>query len=144
MNPNFASRRNRGLLPLSHVPPKTFTLEDAQRALPLVQKIALDIHHAVTEIAAIPGGLEIIYGNARLEDFNEPSRSQIFTLNEQIADLADEISEIGAELKGLRPVLVDFLALRDQAPIYLCWAYGEHKIMHWHSLDGGFKGRQPL
>ena len=40
--------------------------------------------------------------------------------------------------------LVDFPALRDGEEIYLCWLVGEPEICHWHALEAGFLGREPL
>ena len=66
------------------------------------------------------------------------------TLRDAIEALADEMDEIGVQLKGVQPVLVDFPAVRDGEDIFLCWAHGEADIEHWHTPDGGYHGRQPL
>jgi hypothetical protein len=28
--------------------------------------------------------------------------------------------------------------------VFLCWKLGEDEIRYWHTLDGGFAGRQEL
>jgi hypothetical protein len=28
--------------------------------------------------------------------------------------------------------------------VYLCWQHGEPRVAHWHEIDAGFAGRQPL
>ena len=55
-----------------------------------------------------------------------------------------EIDELGAQFKGLELGLVDFPSEIDGQFGLLCWQYGEKEITHWHALDGGFEGRQPL
>ena len=40
--------------------------------------------------------------------------------------------------------LVDFPSFRDGEEVLLCWQLGEDEIGWWHTLDGGFAGRQPL
>jgi hypothetical protein len=50
----------------------------------------------------------------------------------------------GCEIKGLEPGLVDFYSERDGELIYLCWREDEKTIGFWHSIGGGFAGRQPL
>ena len=40
--------------------------------------------------------------------------------------------------------LLDFPALRDGRPIYLCWKAGEPQIAHWHGTDETFVDRKPL
>ena len=48
-------------------------------------------------------------------------------------------------LRDLERGLVDFPSLRDGEEIYLCWVEAEEEeITHWHPLDAGFDGRQPL
>lgn len=52
--------------------------------------------------------------------------------------------ELGCELKGLDPGLIDFYAERDGELVYLCWREGETRISFWHPLSTGFAGRRPL
>ena len=28
--------------------------------------------------------------------------------------------------------------------MFLCWRYGEDRITHWHEVEAGFAGRQPI
>jgi len=28
--------------------------------------------------------------------------------------------------------------------VFLCWRLGEDRISHWHEIDTGFSGRQPI
>jgi hypothetical protein len=55
-----------------------------------------------------------------------------------------ELESIGCVFKGFDAGLVDFPSLRDDQPILLCWRLGEERITHWHPVDGGFDGRQPV
>jgi hypothetical protein len=40
--------------------------------------------------------------------------------------------------------LVDFRSVRNGEEVYLCWRQGEERISHWHTLESGFAGRQPI
>jgi hypothetical protein len=40
--------------------------------------------------------------------------------------------------------LVDFPGERDGRRVWLCWRLGEDRVGHWHEIDTGFIGRQPL
>jgi len=51
---------------------------------------------------------------------------------------------LGVEPKNGPEGLVDFPAVLDGRPVYLCWKLGEPEVLHWHDLDAGFRGRQPL
>jgi len=50
----------------------------------------------------------------------------------------------GIVLRDLDTGLIDFPAIRDGEEVYLCWIEGEADITHWHGLDAGFGGREPL
>jgi hypothetical protein len=54
------------------------------------------------------------------------------------------IQELGGVTKDLGLGLVDFLHLREDREVNLCWRYGEERITHWHGLDEGFARRKPL
>jgi hypothetical protein len=58
--------------------------------------------------------------------------------------LTEEIDRLGVILRDPETGLVDFAAIRNGEPIYLCWRLGEAQIGFWHPRDTGFVGRQPL
>jgi len=62
----------------------------------------------------------------------------------QFEEKLDELFQSGAHLKDLDAGLIDFYSRRGQEVIFLCWKEGEAEISHWHSLQGGFRSRQPL
>jgi len=65
-------------------------------------------------------------------------------LARQIAEGVRSIHEHGVLVKDLEQGLIDFYALSGDRLIFLCWQLGEAEIAHWHTLEGGFAGRQPL
>jgi hypothetical protein len=58
--------------------------------------------------------------------------------------LSAEIEGLGVVLRDPDTGLVDFAAVRDDTPIYLCWRLGEERIGFWHPRDTGYMGRLPL
>jgi hypothetical protein len=56
----------------------------------------------------------------------------------------EELTALGIQVKDLDTGLVDFPSWRDGEEVLLCWRLGESEIAWWHTLDGGFAGRQPL
>jgi hypothetical protein len=58
--------------------------------------------------------------------------------------LAADIDQLGVILRDPDTGLVDFAAVREDEPIYLCWRLGEERIGYWHPRDTGFRGRMPL
>ena len=62
----------------------------------------------------------------------------------QLRDALARLQEAEVVLRDLDRGLVDFPALRDDREVYLCWLEGEDEIRHWHDLEAGFAGREPL
>lgn len=54
------------------------------------------------------------------------------------------LKEWGIEVKDVERGLIDFYHKRAGQTVYLCFMLGEGDITHWHTLEGGFAGRQPL
>lgn len=55
-----------------------------------------------------------------------------------------ELAGMDVVVRDLARGLVDFPAIRDGAEVYLCWTVDEPCVGHWHALDVGAAGRQPL
>ena len=55
-----------------------------------------------------------------------------------------QIDAWGVTLRDIGTGLVDFPALANGRPIWLCWRLGEDEIAHWHELDAGIAGRKTL
>ncbi len=57
---------------------------------------------------------------------------------------AQEILELGVEIKDFDKGLCDFPHMREGRVVFLCWMKGEDDIEWWHDIEAGFAGRQPL
>lgn len=97
--------------------PRFFSLEEANRTLPLVRRIVEDIaqEHAADE--------------------RDPDRLQ---------ELVKELHELGCFFKGFGEGLVDWYSYYAGRPVFLCWKLGEPEVGWWHQVDAGFAGRQPI
>jgi len=62
----------------------------------------------------------------------------------QILKGIEGVQSRGCLVKDISRGLVDFYALSGDRLIFLCWQLGERSVEHWHTLEGGFAGRQPL
>ncbi len=65
-------------------------------------------------------------------------------LAERILKGVETVQRRGCLVKDIARGLVDFYALSGDRLIFLCWQLGEREVGHWHTLEGGFAGRQPL
>jgi hypothetical protein len=118
---------------------RTFTVARANKALPLVAKIAADVvaRHAELE------QLEAERRTAKFEALETVER-RIFDAQGRIEHHVNELAQLGVELKDTRKGLVDFTARRDGEPICLCWMHGEPRVAWWHPVETGFAGRRPV
>jgi hypothetical protein len=127
--------------------PKIFSLDEAERTLPLVRRIVIDLQHEYALWRSAVGAFELASAGAPV-DRPPPevalAEREVTLQAERVAALLEELESIGCVAKGIDAGLVDFYALRDDQLVYLCWQVGEPRIAHWHPLDGGFDGRRPI
>ena len=127
---------------------KLFSLQEAERTLPLVRRIVQDLTHEYPAWRAAVSRFELLTGGARA-DWGETG--ELLAAREDVARHADRINHylqelegVGCVFKGFDAGLVDFYSLREDRPIFLCWKLGEERITHWHDIETGFSGRQPI
>lgn len=132
---------------------KLYTLEEANLSLPQIEallntlgdiKLQINKHQAeidVLELIQEGSGIRRVKpGSAYFEKKLEEMQSLFDRFKQNIHQFA----ELGCELKDLDRGLIDFYSLKEDRLIYLCWKKGEKKISHWHEIETGFAGRQPL
>jgi len=130
------------------VPKKYFTLDHANRTLPLVRKIVSDI------TSLHPVWRDLVYRYELVAAQSDPKwgesteqvnlRMQIEAVARQINGYLIELEEIGCVFKGFEEGLVDFYGQLDGREMFWCWKQGEERLSHWHELEAGFAGRQPI
>ncbi len=133
--------------------PRLFTVDEANRVLALVRPIVRDLLAGHTEWRHAVERFELaIAADSGAPAVDEPvesadvlaARLEAEAHALRIHDLMTELSALGCIFKGFEDGLVDFLSLRDDRPVYLCWKHGESSVSHWHDIDGGFGGRHPI
>lgn len=129
--------------------PKTFSVEEANKALPLVKAIVGDIVRQFQVVNELKQRLSPVPKDRR-RPANDPyaeetaqSRVELDSEEVKLASFIEELSKLGVELKG-PDGLCDFPSLRDGREVCLCWRLGEPAVAHWHEKNAGFAGRQPL
>ncbi len=130
---------------------RTFTLQEAQTLLPLVDSLLKRAQSAAAKATALEdrqqqlshaiylsGGMRVdVVAATRLKDDHQKAVSEA-------RDALAEIDAIGVQIKDLEKGLLDFPFQLDDSIVLLCWLQGEGTITHWHSLEAGFAGRQLL
>ncbi len=128
--------------------PRIFTVQEAERALPLVVRIVQDIVATYPAWRETIGRYEMLAAGSRADQGETPelvaAREAVSSHARAINDFLQELDRIGCVFKGFDAGLVDFYSLREDRLVFLCWRLGEVGITHWHELDSGFAGRQPI
>ena len=128
-------------------PARLFTVEQANRMLPLVRRIVEDIVQDYARWREQVGVLEVVAAGRRGDaPPNEAEKVEQDTLRlaADIERYVSELKDLGVDFKGFDEGLVDFPAELDGRRVYLCWKLGEDSVEHWHDIDAGYAGRQKL
>jgi hypothetical protein len=125
-----------------------FTVEKANRALPLVRRIVADITAEHPRWRDLVARYELVAAGAR-SDWGESGemlalRQEVDRVATRISGYVSELDQIGVSLKGFEDGLVDFYGTYEGRLVSLCWKEGEESVSHWHELDAGFGGRQSI
>jgi hypothetical protein len=134
---------------LEYKPTKIFSVDEANRALPLVRAIVSDLTRLSREVIERRQRLAHLTAGRNLEA-GDPYGDELAHIEQELEkdaiklqEYVDELRQLGVEPKGPEG-LVDFPAMIDDRLVYLCWKLGEPEVLYWHEIDAGFAGRQPL
>jgi hypothetical protein len=119
---------------------RRFTLIEANRTLPLIRRIASDISNTHATARDLHARLTRRMDRSLRHDVE----TELNAVVNKLQSYVDELADIGAELKDYQLGLVDFVSTHEGREVYLCWKLGEDRITHWHELDAGVQGRQPV
>lgn len=135
---------------------RVFTVEEANKTLPLVRRIVEDIvreHRrwqekilelemvASTAASAVPAGQAAPpAADAQVTQIERDAMA----IARDIDTFERELEALGIVLKDRRLGLIDFPGELDGRRVWLCWRLGEHAVQYWHDLEAGYAGRQPL
>ena len=130
---------------------KTFTLEEAQSLLPVLESLlkraiegkqsAEQVEQGLSELARriyLSGGMRVDVG--KVASLRAEMEAHVQRVRESIV----EIDSIGVQVKDIDAGLLDFPCRLDDQVVLLCWRMGEPAIVCWHPVESGFRDRQPV
>jgi hypothetical protein len=120
-----------------------FGVKEANGLIPLLNRVFDKVRPWVEKVQSLASELESLQRQGKRDALTEQLREQHDALLEQIRTELLQLQEMGIEIKAANG-LVDFRAQLGERTVYLCWRYGEPSVSHWHELDTGFSGRQPI
>jgi len=120
-----------------------FSLEEARALLPKVGQALAAALEAREHIRALDPEIWPLVARAVTNGGTEVG-GRIVRHYKKLETAVKTILERGVFIKDLDMGLLDFLSIRDEEEVFLCWKFGEKDILFWHSLEGGFGARKPL
>lgn len=124
-----------------------FTVDHANRTLPLVRRIVEDIvrehrrwQEAILELDLLVSGVRADLPDPRAAALER----EVQTIAREIEAFRGELASLGIQLKDGRIGLIDFPSEMDGRRVLLCWRLGESSVQFWHDEQSGYAGRQPL
>lgn len=135
----------------AYEPRRLFTVEQANATLPLVRAIATDLAQLSQEVLERRQRLAMLTANRGAKSSHDLYSEELAQIEEELEKdgqrihaYVDELRELGVEPKNGPEGLIDFPSMFDGRIVFLCWKLGEPEVLHWHELEAGFRGRQPL
>jgi len=124
---------------------KLFSPEKANALIPILSPLLDELWTKRRELAIRLLESDPALRASRPAETHDRRVSRKFTeLKAEIVRLINRIEAHGCVVKDLDLGLLDFPALRDGRPIYLCWKAGESHLTHWHGTNESFVDRKPL
>lgn len=132
---------------------RTFTLKEANELLPHISRMldaVFSLNHRIKSLTADIENLISIWGKDVLEKDHIDNAYYFGRVSEreetfqQLIRKINELQSLGCIIKDPEKGLIDFYYDNYGELVFLCWKYGEDKIKHWHTLDGGFGNRVDL
>jgi hypothetical protein len=123
--------------------PRIFTLSEANETLERLQPTIAEMRSGREEILELRPDLSDALEDVLSNGFT-PDTAELLQAFERVESAVRAIQEDGVLVKDINTGLLDFPSEREGRIVFLCWRYGELGITHWHDVNTGFSGRQPL
>ena len=137
-------------------PDRIFSVEEANRLIDVMEAVMAEIERLRGQLERHDRELQILDAlwGPKVMEVENPDHSEFEKHRTGVDQTVEEIEglirvEILARgirfpIGGLEHGLLDFPTTLDGRVVYLCWKRGEPKVSHWHEINRGFAGRQPV
>ena len=130
---------------------RTFTLQEAQNLLPVLESLLRAAMDGKKLIEAVDNELQdlahrVLMSGGLLVNVVQMARRKAEREKaiHRVKDTLAEINAIGVQVKDIEIGLLDFPCKVEGRIVLLCWKLGEQGITHWHTSSEGFAGRKPV
>ena len=131
--------------------PRLFTLTEAERMLPEVERTLRDALFHKAEYQAAEETLNAALERIRMVGGSRVNPTPILEMRAGRDASAgalrkdfEKIEMMGVLVKDLDLGLIDFITRYQGREVCLCWKLGEDHIRFWHGTEEGFAGRKAI
>jgi hypothetical protein len=131
--------------------PRFFTVEEANALVTSLElefgrvaRVRAELAPLIESMGGADAAVELLQDEAEPLPGREAEVARLRALAGEITAAVERVNDLGCLVKDLEQGLVDFYALMDGEPVFLCWQFGEPAVAHWHGLEDGFAGREPI
>lgn len=126
-----------------------FTVEEANGLLPTLRPVLEDmrrLHRQLREvIEALTRFARRAAGNGHGEGYGGLTlEHDLKQIRQDLGERLQFVQTLGVHVKDIDEGIVDFPTRMFGRDVYLCWHVGETEVAHWHDIESGYAGRQPL
>ena len=129
--------------------PRLFTVDAANKTLPLVRAIVSDLAPLEQAVKSAGRRIEHLLENRDFQQGNPYSdelaamQERLETDSQRVDEYVEELRQLGIEFKGPGGHVV-FPTMLDGRLAYLSWQLGEEEVTHWLDFDASFEQRHSL
>jgi hypothetical protein len=125
-----------------------FAIDEANNLLRDARPVLEQLREDRDRVAEIQAELQRERENNGSAEHAEAMAGREQELRELVRDMQHAVAQLdvwGITLRDIGSGLIDFPALANGRPIWLCWRLGDgERIDWWHEANEGFDSRQPL
>lgn len=122
---------------------RVFSLEQANRSLPLLRRIVQDLQQSASRVRDLQEQFDSLQGQARADQAQHCLR-ELKTSRERYEQYSRELAEVGCSLADERIGAVEFPSVIAGRAVVLSWRPEEPEVAFWHDPGQGASARQPL
>lgn len=119
---------------------KRYTAQEANEMLPYLAPTLTELRDKFIRAS----DLRAEVAREATENGGSTKRAKLRATQERIGELLARLAEWAIEVRDIEAGLIDFPAVVDGAPAWLCWKLGEPSVAYWHPTTSGFDDRRPL
>ena len=130
----------------SHHFEKLFNTSDADELVPTLEVLIRDLQaqartlrERIRELVRADEHLELMRLNEIIE-----LHPELLPITTRMSEISQQVESLGCFLKDIDQGLVDFPCEIGDEVVFLCWQFGESRVIAWHPIDGGFGDRKPI